>query len=246
MPSGQIQICLKRNQEKMLDANHRAKAIVKITREILDNGGFEDVMTLALAPFLRRQGFFMVHAFTAAIGQQAVMFAGPSGQGKTSAGLVLVCNGWSFLANDVTLLSTNGSVKALLSPGTVHTWPSTLTLLPHLTRLLEQQQPHPYHGKIPIPRLALLARNSPQLSAEMTAVYFPEITRHGEHTIIPLNRAEGLARLMESSIDQWDRSAWQGHIDFLVRLSHQVTFRQLMLGQNLSTLPELLDQDLYR
>ncbi|MDX1413522.1 MAG: hypothetical protein R3293_04975 [Candidatus Promineifilaceae bacterium] len=220
------------------------RAIIKISPEILDNGGFEDVVTLTLAPFLRRRGFYMIHAFTAALKGQAVMFSGASGQGKTTAGLSLVGHEWHFLANDVALLHEKESVCAALSPGTVHADPTTLALLPQLAAAVEPQQQHPVHGKMSIPRTALLAERNPPLSATVTAVYFPEIGGGAGHQIIPLPRAVGLARLMESSMDQWDRPAWQIHVDFLERLSHQVTFHQLLLGQELSTLSLMIENGL--
>lgn len=244
IPYDQIQIRLNIADLKNPHLAQEPDALVSITPFVLENGSFEDVITLALAPFLRRKGFFMVHAFTTAVPQQAVMFSGPRGSGKTTAGLALVTAGWQLLANDVALLRENGAIAAALSPGTVHASPKTMTLLPKLARIQGTHTPHPYHGKIAIPRLELLRIKKPDLGAQLKIVYFPQVGQNGRHQITNLPRAVGLARLMEASMDQWDQSTWNAHIDFLERLSRQVTFRRLILGSDLSTLPQLLEEDL--
>ncbi len=224
----------------------QADIAVLLTPHILDSDGFEDVLTLGLAPFLRRKGMFMVHAFSAAWQDQAVMFVGPSGSGKTSSGLALISAGWYLLANDIALLNEQSLINALLSPGTVHATPDTLKLIPELSEQFGDHEPHPMHGKVAIPRLDLLQMPDPLLSAPLTTIYFPQIVGREEHETANLFPAVGLARMMEASIDQWDKPTWFHHVDFLDRLSHQVHFRSLSLGQDLATLPALIEKEIGR
>ena len=244
IPSNQIQISLRIGAAENKNGRQKPDAEVLMTPIVLENGSFEDMISLTLAPFLRRKGFFMIHAFVAAFEQQAVIFSGPSGSGKTTAGLALLHARWRLLANDVALLRENFAVEAALAPGTIHATPSTFALLPDLARFIEHRQPHPYRHKIAIPRLELLDQANPDLPAAVKIVCFPEIDRNSRHHITDLPRAVGLARLMEDSMDQWDRGTWDAHVDFLERLSRQAGFRKLTLGSNLSTLPDLLENEL--
>lgn len=218
--------------------------MITMTPFVLESDSFEDVITLALAPMLRRRDLFMIHAFTAAHQGQAVMFVGASGSGKTSSGLALVSGGWEILANDIALLSENGVINALLSPGTVHATPQTLALLPDMEARFQHITKHPYHGKVAIPRQDLLKLPNPLQTAPISAIYFPEVGTGPNHQISALHPAVGLARLMEASIDQWDKPTWLSHVDFLDRLSQQVRFRKLTLGSNLATLSNVLDEKL--
>ena len=243
-PSSQVKIRLNLLNPAESGKPVKPDAIVTLTHQILQDDGFEDVMTLALAPFFRRNGLFMIHAFAAALLGQAVLFVGPRGHGKTSSGLALVLDKWDFLANDIALMREYEGIEALLSPGSIHVSPQTGTFLPQLDKYFQHYSPHQFHGKVAIPRHKLLAQSKPTLSAKLNIVYFPEIGAGQEHKTEQIPRAVGLARLMEASIDQWDKDAWLNHVDFLERLSHQVQFRTLILGQNLPSLPDLLQTEL--
>ena len=246
VPSTQVHIHLKLGSPEIGNNRQEADIVVSITPCVLEDDSFEDVITLALAPLLRRRGFFMVHAFSASFEQKAAILVGPSGSGKTTSGLALVYQGWDLLANDIALLRDDEPIAALLSPGTVHVTPVTLALLPELAESHQQYAAHPHHGKSAIPRLALLQLDSPNLSSELKAVYFPEVGHGPRHEIDDMSRAVGLARMLEASMDQWDRQTWHDHMDFLEKVSHQVRFRTLILGQVLHNLPQLLEQDLHR
>jgi hypothetical protein len=80
----------------------------------LGNGRFEDITYTSLAPLLRRNGYFLLHAFAAARDGQAALLVGASGSGKTTTGLSLLLAGWQLLSNDVVLLQARP--EGILAP----------------------------------------------------------------------------------------------------------------------------------
>lgn len=225
-------------------SNQQAGAHIKMTPRALDDGSFEDITTYALAPLLRRRGLFMIHAFTTVYDHRAVMFVGVTGSGKTTSGLALLASGWQLLANDVALMCHAGAPLALLSPGTVNISPATFPFLPELNKFSIKYPPSSPYVKVEVPRLEFLPVEKVCLSAPIKAVYFPVIGKRERHEVKIMPRAVGLARLMESSMDQWDQATWEDHIDFLERLSREVSFYSLFLGNTMSDLAAVLHETL--
>jgi len=228
-----------------LSDSETLNARILVTNRAINDGSFEDITTFALAPLLRRHGLFMIHAFTAVYNKKAVMFVGPSGSGKTSCGMALTAAGWQLLANDVALMRREDTSLVLLSPGTVHVSPATFSLLPSYGHLFDKYSQNLSNMKVSVPRLEFLQDEPVQLSAPIKAVYFPSIGDKKNHEIEAVPRAVGLARLMESSMDQWDQETWEDHIRFLEHLSYNVVFYSLHLGRDMSSLPAFLEQDLF-
>ncbi|MBK9054231.1 MAG: hypothetical protein IPL78_25960 [Chloroflexi bacterium] len=69
-----------------------------LTPGLLDSGRFEDLFWVAVAPWLRQRGLFLVHGFAAASPdeQQTILLVGRSGSGKTTTGLALLQTGWRW------------------------------------------------------------------------------------------------------------------------------------------------------
>ncbi len=201
----------------------------------VSHGRFEDLTTLALAPFLRRRGIYLVHAFAASDPRtgQALLLAGESGSGKTTTGLALLSAGWRFLANDVAgLCARDGIVQAVLAPGSVHVTGPTLEQFPELDSFLVRPAIEYGTHKIPIPRRAFLSSEVRQGEAPVTAVCFPRVINRAHTTIAPVPRAVGLARLLSASMDRWDSPTWDGHLELLSALAEQAQFADLLLGRD--------------
>ena len=221
----------------------REKNCIKgtITKRGLGNGRLEDVIFTGIAPFLRRHGYFLVHAFAASHEGQGVLISGASHSGKTTTGLNLLLAGWQLLANDVVLLEkrTDG-VYALPLPGIVGIRPPSLTILPDLIDLI---------GKTP------LQNNMYELTSEQAsngryappvpikAIYFPHIEDRPDNALQPLSRAICLARLMAESVDQWDSNMLIPHMELLQDLSQQAKPFTLHLGRDVTQIPRLLIPD---
>jgi hypothetical protein len=207
------------------------QARILLTKNVLDTGNLEDVTMIALAPFLRRRGCYMAHAFAVA-GDTAALLSGPSGSGKTTAGLALVSQGAHYLANDVALLRSDGGViRAYLSPGTVNLHPHSLSLLPHYRDRLPAGQIPEGRGKFILSRETLFDEEQLGRPAPVSAIHFPTITRQDGPLLCELPPAVGMARLVEEGVDRWDGDTYEAHINFLASLSSQVAFYELKLPE---------------
>lgn len=191
-----------------------------LTPQLLRHQRFEDVTFTALAPLLRRRGYYLLHAFAATRSGRAVLMVGPSGSGKTTSGLSLVTAGWQLLANDAVLLEHRpDGIYALPTPGHLHIRPKTLELLPQLL-----------HG--------------PQFvwgeAVQINLICLPQVTGRDNTTFIAQNQAITLARLMEESLDSWDKATILAHLNLLQTLSQQANSYSLLLGKDIADLPALI------
>jgi hypothetical protein len=205
------------------------QAHILLTKNILDTGNLEDVTMIALAPFLRRRGYYMAHAFAVA-GDTAVLLSGPSGSGKTTTGLALVSQGARYLANDVALLrGDQGIIRAYLSPGTVNLHPHTLSLLPQYRDRLPTGQTPEGRGKFILSRETLFDDEQLGRPSPISTILFPTIAGQGKPSLYDVPPAVGMARLVEEGVDRWDAETCEEHISFLASLSSQAAFYELKL-----------------
>ena len=191
-----------------------------LTHDLLRHQRFEDVTFTALAPVLRRRGYYLLHAFGATISGRAVLMVGPSGSGKTTSGLSLVTAGWQLLANDAVLLEHRpDGIYALPTPGYLHIRPKTLDLLPQLL-----------HGPLFVWGEAV----------QISLICLPQVTGRDNTTFIVQNQAITLARLMEESLDSWDQTTISAHLNLRQTLSQQTNSYALLLGKDVANLPTLI------
>ena len=103
-------------------------------------GLFEDMILIALAPLLRRRGFFTIHAFAAEMGGRGVLLIGDVGAGKTTSGLSLLAAGTRLIANDTPLLrfTPAGGVEVCAYPGLLSAYPDSLAWFPELAGVLAE------------------------------------------------------------------------------------------------------------
>lgn len=220
-----------------LQPDHDASAAGAVTAEIFAYDRLEDVTFVSLAALLRRRGCYLVHAAAVSTTRGAVLFVGPTHSGKTTTGLALLLAGWKHLASDVVILSRSGSaIVAHPTPGFINVRPRTLELLPELRQLsVGTETGNAAAG-------ARLELEGTQWSppAPVTAICFPQITSDAQSKLEPLDASIALARLMEESVDRWDKVALMDHMAFLTSLSQQVSHYRLLLGSDVDNLSQHL------
>lgn len=212
----------------------------KITAQALAHGRLEDITFTSLAPALRRQGLYLVHAFAASKNGRALLLIGTSGSGKTTTGLNLLLHGWRLLANDVLMLKAEqDGIVALPTPGGINIRPQTISQLPQLQTLFPT-------GKLPAESVALssheLIKGRWSEPAQAAWLCFPHITHQPATSLSAQSRAVGLARLMEESIDRWDETAVPDHIAFLETLCRQTAVFDLQLGQDFAEITGRIEE----
>ena len=199
-------------------------------------GRFEDVTLTSLAPALRRQGYFLLHAFTAARDGRCVVIVGPTGSGKTTTGLNLILSGWGLLANDAVVLEQRQDViYALPTPGSIGVRAGTFDLLPALAAQLDVDG----QAAVEVPAARLVAGEW-ALPTPAAALLFPELTDGQESTAEPLPPAVALARALAESADRWDLPMLDAHVSLLGHLCRQARPYALRLGRDMNQLARLI------
>ena len=213
----------------------------RIARSLLRSGRLEDILFTGLAPFLRRRGYFLAHAFAAARSGQSILLVGPSNSGKTTAGLSLTCGGWGYLANDVVLLKLIGDeVCALPTPGAVGLSAKTINLIPGLESIRGRMFQEEIIGKKYFPALEIVS--SWAAPAPVKTICFPKIDRHQVQDLRKISKAMTFARLMESSTDRWDQAMLEDHVNLMQRLIEQADGYELRVGDQVANWSESLSE----
>jgi GTPase SAR1 family protein len=212
-----------------------------VTDSAFATGRLEDLLLISLAPFLREQGYYLLHAAAVSRNGQALLLVGPSGSGKTTTCLNLVQHGWQLLANDVVMVGRReGRVYAFPLPDKITIRPKTLTLLPLLARYTVGEQPIP---GITLPPDILPTHKFVQTwsdPAPVAAICFPHITPQRESNLALEPGTVTLARLLEESLDCWDSASLEDHTSLLADLTRQAQGYRLALGSRIEALPSLL------
>ena len=206
--------------------------------KVLHYGRLEDITYTSLAPFLRRQGYFLVHAFGVCRDAQCLLIVGSSGSGKTTTGLSMIMAGWELLANDILLIEARDSgIYALPTPGGLSIRKETLHLLPDCQQLLTDVPC--VRGKYNVTNQLLWPDHTPE-AVRISAVYFCQIEEGEVSYKRPLSQALALTQLMEQSVDRWDEQMFNQHLNILQQLSQQANCYTLHLGEDVPRLPQLL------
>ena len=209
-----------------------------MTSAVWRAGRFSDVIYTSLAPVLRRQGIYLVHAAAVGRSGHGILFVGPSGSGKTTTSLALAERGWRYLANDVTAVQeTDVGIAALPTPDLIGVTGETLQLLSGSTPLPGSgNRPEP---KRPLPADILVPHSN--AAVPIRQIVFPEVGPAQTADLASLDPSLALAWLIESSLDRWDQECASDHVKLLTRLCQQASVHQLRLSPNLDSVADLFE-----
>lgn len=220
-------------------AETEAVTQIQVTQRAMCASRLEDIVFSSLAPLLRRRGLFMIHAFAAERNGQALLIVGRSGSGKTTTGLSLVAHGWRYLANDVVLIRIeDGVVSALPTPGGIGLDLNSYELLSSLPKLEVFGSDQRFKHYFSAPSLV----SGWASAAPISRILFPGIEVDAENKLSPISQSVTFARLLEASVDRWDRPSLGDHVRVLELMCRQAKGYDLRLNRNLAQLPSMLSE----
>lgn len=196
------------------------------------------VLQMLLLELLRGQGLFWLHAGCVARDGKAVVFAGHTGSGKTTACLNLAINGFDFLAEDRCFVRAAGGRVAVLGyPRDTAVTPESLALLPALR---ERVGAATFSArKLRLPAAALF----PNVSAATAApclVLFPRVTGEARTSFRRLPPQQALCRLLPNSLLASQPGVSARHFEALASLVRSARTYDLELGRDVAALPQLI------
>lgn len=203
------------------------------------------VLTLTLIELLKRRSLFALHAAAAVRGDDAVLFAGRSGSGKSTAALALLLDGWQLLGDDMLFLRRDsGRVRAYGFPDEIDATADTVRLLPELAPI-ERWAVLPGYTKHQLP-LAAVRSDAVAFSATPRLVLVPHVSTGAHRVTKPLTPDELLLELLPNVV-LTEAAAAQQQLDLLAELARTVPAFEIALGGNVRTLgavvEEIIDRD---
>ena len=199
-------------------------------------GVLEDLIAISLSPHLKRKGMFLIHAFAAVYHQQAALFIGGIGAGKTTTGLSLLDSGWQLLSNDSPIIMHDGMVHSY--PGVIAGYPETFARFQSTAPFATEPAKQAGRQKLMVPAESIW----PDIwcsQAPIRAIFFPQI-EGGEHKLRPLNKLETLQQLLPHAVEPWDKAMVPSHLAVLKELAEHAEAFHLHLGPDVSAIPNLI------
>jgi ABC-type thiamine transport system ATPase subunit len=199
------------------------------------------VVTYALAAALRCRGLFELHsgAVIDPVSGQGVLIIGPSGSGKSTLTVQLAAAGWSFLTDDVLLLSATGArVKAWplrrCFAITAETFTASNFLQARASLNYMQAQPADKKNDKTqfVPHGVFNSEFREQCIPK--TLFFSQLNGGERSRVLQLSSAETMARLIR--MNPWscyDRSTAAEHLTVLSALVKQSTGYSLLAGKDL-------------
>jgi len=214
-----------------------------ITQACIDTYGvFEDMIIVALAPLLRRRGFYTIHAFAAAVDDKAAVLIGDIGAGKSTTGISLLCQGARLISNDSPLLHIDelGYAKLYAYPGMLSTYPDTLAWFPNLSDVVDQATRMDGSEKLSF-ALDDAWPDQWAMASSPSALFFPKIsTNLTASSIEPLSGFQALQQLVGQSIENWDHETIPLNLRALRTLVDSAPAYELRLAPDIERIPELI------
>jgi hypothetical protein len=195
------------------------------------------VVTYALAAALRRRRLFELHSGAVIDPEsgQGVLIIGPSGSGKSTLTVQLAAAGWSFLTDDVLLLSAEGAeIRAWplrrCFAITSETFAASNFLRAHASLAYMQAQRD--DKKQFVPHLVFNSEFKEQCIPR--TLFFSELAGGNRSQVLRLSPGETMARLIR--MNPWscyDRSTAAQHLSVLSALVKQTRGYSLLAGKDL-------------
>jgi hypothetical protein len=189
-----------------------------------------------LSPLLfvmHRLGYFELHAAACVREDSGYLLLGPSGAGKTTALLSLIDSGWSYLSDDAMVVSMEPQGKIVARPlrRSFSLKPDHLDRHPQLGVFAKETVSGTNKRRFD-PRQIWPEQYSPSMLPRF--IISCQITNEDTSRIVPISRAESLAKLVGST--PWlmfDQATASAHLEMFRSLAASCAGYELSAGRDL-------------
>ena len=204
-------------------------------------GVLEDMVAISLTPHMRRRGYFLIHAFAAALNGKAVLLVGGIGAGKTTTGMSLLNAGWQLISNDSPIVAEAGQI--LSYPGVLAGYPETFARFERTAHLADEVPTQSGRQKLLISAETVFP-NTWLDKAPIEAIIFPQIEERGEHKLEKISQPDALRQLLPHAVEQWDRAMIPRHLSILRQLTDAAPAYIMRLGPDVLAIPDAIAESL--
>lgn len=193
----------------------------KIIVEVKDKSEWSFIqhhlLTKCMAVIARQRGWLPIHSSAVSINGKAVLFVGNSGAGKSTTASFLVKRGYSFVADDICILSKNGNDSYHLSPAypNIRLWKDSIAMVGQDTFEIKEKvmgniekfnvDPQILFDPTPIP---------------ISHIYFIRLSQNKHDSLEQINKVEGLFYLLEHTYSKPQMQGMGGYKDQFETFSH--------------------------
>jgi hypothetical protein len=201
----------------------------------------QDFLMLSLLWLIRPHGLYALHANGLAKDEVGLLIVGGSGSGKSTTALGLIKQGWKYLSDDVLLIREKPEgVEAVAFQKGFSFDPKLANRFPELNYHLEKAS---FNGNKRFLDIESIYADSFQSSSFPNVLIFPKIVSRDRSELIPVDRAEALILLAESSGGiMVDKEMVGKQMGVLKRLVYQTRSYKLLAGRDLHEEPERISE----
>jgi len=191
---------------------------------------FVQLLSHALAPALRRSGVFEIHSagVVSPESKSTTMIAGASGSGKSTLTTQLANLGWSYLSDDILLLTEVGDELELRGLRRFFALTSATLAAVGLPGI--NGEVNSKHRVIPQDHFS----RAPLEQSKPGAIVFPTVTREQTSHISSLTAGETMSRLLRlCPWASYDKGTSLEHLRMLGRLANSASGFELLAGTDI-------------
>jgi hypothetical protein len=191
---------------------------------------FVQLLSQALAPALRRSGVFEIHSagVISPKSKSAIMIAGTSGSGKSTLTTQLASLGWSYLSDDILLLTEGGEELELR--GLRRFFALTSDTLAAVGLPAINGEVNLKHRVVPQDHFS----RAPLEQSKPGAIVFPKLTSQQMSHISNLTASETMSKLLRlCPWASYDKGTSIEHLRMLGRLANSASGFELLAGTDI-------------
>jgi len=198
------------------------------------------MLTILLVEFLKRRGYYGMHAAGFSKNGKAILIPGTSGAGKSTLAIALLRSGFDYLSDDMVYLRRHvDGWKVLGFPEDVDVSDQTIDFFPEL-HFLRRVHPSVVWAKKSV-RTDEVYGAAMVREARPGAIVFPRISGRERSAIRSINADEALLAMVSNVLLTEARSC-QSHLNALTELVRQTPCYRLETGRDFDHIPRLLHE----
>ena len=196
------------------------------------------MLTILFVEFLKRRGYYSMHAAGFCKNGKAILLPGGSGAGKSTLAITLLRSGFGYLSDDMVYLRWDSrDLKVLGFPEDVDVTDETINFFPELASL--QNAPKSVAWAKQSVRPDEIYAVEVTREARPGAIVFPKISGKERSDVRLIDTDEAFREIIANLLLTEARSC-QSHLNILTELVRQTPCYRLETGRDFDRIPALL------